>query len=317
MCHTLLLLYGMPGAAYKLIRYNSVMRMRLAGPSPRRRTVSRHTPISWSTIPRWEDAADSYSDAPPPQPPKRKLRKRRIILIIAALVVLATGIQRTDNTPATPGSKPSSSAAGGFDKSKFSINDAASLWVVVNKRRPLEPKDYVPAIATPNVHLNQSAANENMHVASAMAPSLEKLFAGATANGLPLTLASGYRSYQSQVRVYGNEVDQYGQQNADTESARPGFSEHQTGLAADVAPIDNRCVLNVCFGDTREGQWVRDNAWRYGFIIRYPADKTAVTGYTYEPWHLRYVGEDLARELHDKGVSTLEEYFSTGSAPGY
>lgn len=92
-------------------------------------------------------------------------------------------------------------------------------------------------------------------------------------------------------------------------SARPGHSEHQTGLAVDlVTPASPDCDFEVCFAETPGGQWLAANAWRYGFIIRYQSGSD-ITGYSPEPWHLRYVGKSLAAELRRTGVATLEEFF--------
>ena len=99
-----------------------------------------------------------------------------------------------------------------------------------------------------------------------------------------------------------------GQAAADRYSARPGTSEHQTGLSFDVTAADGSCHLEVCFENTPEGLWVAENAHLFGFVIRYPEGKENITGYQYEPWHLRYVGPALAEQLHDTG-QTLEEFF--------
>ncbi|NYF09438.1 cytoskeletal protein RodZ [Leifsonia sp. AK011] len=131
--------------------------------------------------------------------------------------------------------------------------------------------------------------------------------AEAAAYGLGLYISSGFRSYDTQVAVYGNYVATLGQAGADRTSARPGHSEHQSGLAFDLNTIDH------AFADTAEGQYVRDNAHRFGLIIRYPPNKESITGYEWEPWHMRYVGVDLATKLYTSG-QTLEEYFGITSA---
>lgn len=115
--------------------------------------------------------------------------------------------------------------------------------------------------------------------------------------------ASGYRSYATQTAVYNNYASQYGQASADTFSARPGYSEHQTGLAMDFSPID------IAFAGTAQFSWLQANAYKYGFVLRYPEGKSDITGYTYEPWHWRYVGSDVATDMHDRGITTLEEYY--------
>jgi D-alanyl-D-alanine carboxypeptidase len=108
-----------------------------------------------------------------------------------------------------------------------------------------------------------------------------------------------------------------GQAEADRTSARPGYSEHQTGLAFDVEVSGGKCHLEKCLGETPDGKWVAANAYKYGFIVRYPEGKENVTGYDYEPWHLRYVGTDLASEMHTKSVQTLEEFFNISGGKNY
>lgn len=194
-----------------------------------------------------------------------------------------------------------------FDKNKYSIEDVKSNWVVVNKTRPLDPVNYAPddLVGVGGGQLLRKEA----------AAALETLIAGAKAEGLIINPLSGYRSYNTQVSVYNNEVRRYGQAVADTQSARPGTSEHQTGLAIDVG--GGGCGVEDCFGNTQHGKWVAANAYKYGFIIRYPGGKQDVTGYRYEPWHIRYVGIELSTELHKKGVQTLEEFFGLPPAPNY
>jgi len=137
----------------------------------------------------------------------------------------------------------------------------------------------------------------------------EELVLGAEEDGLTLTLQSGYRSYEKQEMVYNGWVDLYGQEEADKISAKPGTSEHQTGLAIDVAG-QNGCVLEECFIDTPEGKWLEENSYKYGFIIRYPKGKEEITGYSYEPWHIRYVGKEHAKNIFESNL-TLEEYLKS------
>lgn len=133
-----------------------------------------------------------------------------------------------------------------------------------------------------------------------------ELCAAAAADEMNIYLASGYRSYETQTELYNGYVDTYGKDIADTFSARPGFSEHQSGLAIDVNSIDDS------FADTPEAEWLAKNCMDYGFIIRYAEDKVDITGYKYEPWHIRYVGKELASELTKLGL-TLEEYLGVDS----
>ncbi|GMA30626.1 D-alanyl-D-alanine carboxypeptidase family protein [Litorihabitans aurantiacus] len=134
----------------------------------------------------------------------------------------------------------------------------------------------------------------------------ETMRAEAARSGLTLRIVSGYRSFSYQAGLYDRYVRQHGQAAADRFSARPGHSEHQTGLAMDVNSTSGS------FGSTPEGRWVRDNAHRFGFVVRYPEGKEHITGYMYEPWHLRHLGVDLATSLHTRGL-TLEEHLGITS----
>lgn len=130
---------------------------------------------------------------------------------------------------------------------------------------------------------------------------LQQLQAGAKAAGYSMPLLSGYRSYEYQASLYNSYVAQDGQALADTYSARPGHSEHQSGLAFDIGALDN------AYGNTPGGRWLNAHCADYGFILRYPAGKESITGYQYEPWHVRYVGSDIASQIMSQGI-TLEEY---------
>ncbi|MFF0902599.1 UNVERIFIED_CONTAM: M15 family metallopeptidase [Kocuria sp. CPCC 205316] len=211
---------------------------------------------------------------------------------------------------------PSAAVAAPAD---YDIDSAASVTVVVNKHRPLDPPSYVPdyLIRIQTEHLRTEAAKAYQRMAKA-----------AEADRVNLVAVSGYRSYAHQASLYDSYVAQYGQATADTIAARPGYSEHQLGLAMDVANADGTCALQDCFDETPVGAWVAEHAWEYGFIIRYPENEQDVTGYAYEPWHLRYVGTDLAEEMqaaaHDPhrkpgepDVDTMEEFFGLEPAPGY
>ena len=138
--------------------------------------------------------------------------------------------------------------------------------------------------------------------------SFEQMKSDALALGLNIWIQSGYRSYSAQEELYNSYVNRDGKIAADTYSARPGHSEHQTGLAFDLNSITDD------FQYTNEGIWVNENAYRYGFILRYPKGKEDITGYKYESWHLRYVGVELATKLYNNGDwITLEEYFQIKS----
>ncbi len=208
-------------------------------------------------------------------------------------------------------------AAQPFDKQALSHDDPASIWVVVNKLRPLQPKEFIPNdLVFPKIPLRQASSSE-MQLRSPAAIALEQMAAAAAKAGARLMIASGYRSYNLQISVYGSEVKRYGQSAADNESARPGFSEHQSGLAVDLEPVNRQCEIADCFATTTEGIWLGAHAQDYGFIQRYTTDKTAVTGYRAEAWHFRYVGTDLSSALKKEDITTLEEFFGLPAAPDY
>jgi len=257
----------------------------------------------------------------------RKLIRRKQTLVLIGgvlaivaicLVLLTPDTHAPADTPIQTGTSQSDQPQpAGFDKQQYSLTDPASIWVIVNKQHQINPADYAPQLAAPAVALKRNASASSMHVGAVMAPQLEALFAAAKKAGKPLRLSSGYRSYSYQTSVYASLVKAKGQAAAGRESARPGYSEHQTGLAADVSPLDGRCDLSQCFGATPEGKWLASNAYKYGFIIRYAKDKEAVTGYLYEPWHIRYVGQSLAAEMHRTGIETLEEFFGVKGGTAY
>ena len=124
--------------------------------------------------------------------------------------------------------------------------------------------------------------------------------------GLDIYISSGFRSYDDQDRIYNNYASYDGYEAADRYSARPGHSEHQTGQAFDLNTISES------FAYTAEGEWVKENCHKYGFIIRYPEGKEDITGYMYEPWHIRYIGIDKATEVYERGL-TLEEFLGIDS----
>lgn len=188
------------------------------------------------------------------------------------------------------------------------VTNAEADTVVVNKKRSL-PIGYVPGdLVEPEVPFSFEGPHEKRQMRKEAADALEKLFAGAQKDGIELRAVSGYRSYKRQVSIFNNNVKTKGQAYATQVSAVPGTSEHQTGLAIDVSSPSVGNALEQTFGASKEGEWLAKHAPEYGFIIRYMKGKEDVTGYVYEPWHIRYVGEDIAEDVTKQGL-TLEEYF--------
>lgn len=222
---------------------------------------------------------------------------------------------RTPTPSSTPSPTPTPTPTPTFDAGAQSINDPNSYWVVADKLRPLNPVDWEP----PDLVLVPVAYANEPYLRQAASDAVVAMFAAfsAESGGLQMQSQSAYRSYATQQDVYAGWVSSLGQAGADLTSARPGYSEHQTGLSIDVSASPSSCTLEQCFADTPQGQWLASEAWRFGFVVRYPNGKTDVTGYEYEPWHMRYVGTELATELHDTGVQTLEEFFGLPAAPDY
>lgn len=260
---------------------------------------------------------------------KRIRNKKKLLIIVAtAVIVLAiSGVfawtmsrnddgETTNNTDSTGvrdqpavthDETPDAPAPAAFDKSQYSLSEATSMWVVANKLRPLQPIEYAPSDLT--------GVGNGHRMRSEAAGAFVKMQSSANAAGHAITAQSSYRSYNTQVATYNRWVSELGKAEADRQSARPGHSEHQTGLAVDVG--GDGCNIEACFGDTPSGKWVAEHAHEYGFIIRYPDGKEHITGYLYEPWHLRYVGTALATEMKRTGVQTMEEFFGLPAAPNY
>lgn len=196
-----------------------------------------------------------------------------------------------------------------LDLGLHSTTDPASPWVIVNKPRPLVPQDYVP----------QGLVDVQGYLVSPLAaPDLVALLAAAAAEGVRLPIASAYRSAEYQAGVHAELVASHGQEAADRLSARPGHSEHQTGLAVDLrSATQPECDFEDCFAGTAEGVWLAAHAAEFGFILRYPPTAVDVTGYAPEGWHLRYVGRELAAEMARRGVATLEELFGVPGGAVY
>ena len=198
------------------------------------------------------------------------------------------------------------SAAYNYSKTIDTTPD--SLTVLVNKDFSL-PKDYVPAdLVIPDIPFSFTNYSEKKMMRMEAASALEKLFHAASEAGLKLYGVSGYRSYQRQLTIYNKNLAENGYERTSQYSAMAGYSEHQSGLAIDVSTISINNRLDVTFSGTPEGRWLAENCWKYGYIIRYPEGKSHITGYAYEPWHIRYVGVDLATKLTEDNL-TLEEYY--------
>ncbi|MGX1193553.1 M15 family metallopeptidase [Metabacillus sp. SLBN-84] len=192
---------------------------------------------------------------------------------------------------------------------KQTIANPENRMVLVNKEFSL-PADYEPAdLVSPNVPFSFGDAEvPQRYIRKEAAAALERLFAQAASEGVELFAVSGYRSYERQTGILNVEKERKGDTTALETVALPGQSEHQTGLAMDITSKSADMDITEKFGDTPEGKWVQANAHKFGFIIRYQKGKEEITKFSYEPWHLRYVGVKEATEIVENQL-TLEEYF--------
>ncbi|WP_309122403.1 M15 family metallopeptidase [Paenibacillus sp.] len=186
-------------------------------------------------------------------------------------------------------------------------DEAKAAILFVNKEHPLDAKYKPDDLVVPDVKFSFDGDNPKKQLQRVAAEALERLFAQAEEDGIELRAVSGYRSYATQKAIFERNASIKGEEEANRTSAYPGQSEHQTGLAMDVSAASVNYALEEVFGETVEGIWLAENAASHGFIIRYPKDKEDVTGYKYEPWHLRYVGVDIAEFVTEQGL-TLEEF---------
>ncbi|WP_244301122.1 M15 family metallopeptidase [Leucobacter insecticola] len=213
----------------------------------------------------------------------------------------------------TPTPSPTPPPEPSFDKAAHSLDDPMSIWVVSNKLRPLNPIEFEPN----DLVMPEGVGNQNgQPLREPAARAVEAMLAAAAEAGVPAGIISAYRGYELQQSLYTSYIARDGQAAADSYSARPGHSEHQTGLVVDLDD-GSGCALSECFGATGAGVWLAEHAAEFGFIVRYPPGKEGVTGFIPEPWHFRYVGPELAIEMRDTGVVTLEEFFGLPPAPDY
>lgn len=236
---------------------------------------------------------------------------------------LSAGIKETSTASKTNSPEPSQEAP---ESSKDSVgtedkadsngkNDAVkvvakpeSVTVLVNKQFAL-PEDYEPDdLVYPDVPFVFKEKIDKRMMREEAAKALEQMFAGAEEDDIYLSGVSAYRSHATQKSLFNRYVKKDGEEKARTYSAVPGHSEHETGLAIDVSGSDSKCAAENCFADSEEAKWLSEHAAEYGFIVRYPNGKESITGYQYEPWHLRYVGTKISKVIAEKSI-TLEEYF--------
>lgn len=220
---------------------------------------------------------------------KKQLRRSKTVRKITALVILVAIISICCFVKE-------------FKSVKMVNTDNYTYKTLLINRTHRVTKSFKPNnLVIPEIPIANEACQEERHVDNVIVNDLKDLFHAAYVDGYNLYLLSGYRLYETQDSLYESRVDSEGKRAADKFVAKAGQSEHESGLALDVTN-DRRS-----FVDSAEAMWLKDNAYKYGFIIRYPKGKEDITGYNYEAWHIRYVGKEAAQEIYQKGI-TLEEY---------
>ena len=209
-----------------------------------------------------------------------------------------------EETPEEP-SEPETTAKKATP-TKAAKADSVSSSAGGYKIETIDGVTYVDGVLVANKTYSLPASYCPGYLTTACDQAYDALKAGAAEAGYSLYISSGFRDYYTQEAIYNRYVANDGQAAADRYSARPGYSEHQTGLAIDLNGVSDS------FGDTATGKWVAAHCHEYGFILRYPKGKEAQTGYMYEPWHIRYVGKDVAKKIYDSGLC-LEEYYGITS----
>ena len=249
------------------------------------------------------------------------MRSKTLIAFFLAAVLVFTGCghkekpAQTDPEPVSQGEQAAEQPAEEAEepqlpKMETSLDDyplstpTDDILVLVNKTHPVT-RDYEADDLVTVEHCDPNVGTKDTKkMRKTAADAIETLIAGAKEDGYDIVMRTGYRSYDYQDYLFNSYASKYGEAEANTYSARPGQSEHQTGWCCDVGVIG---VALTDFDYRPEAQWIAENSWKYGFILRYPADKTDITGYIYESWHIRYVGKDVAQYIYENDL-TLEEY---------
>ena len=257
-------------------------------------------------------------------------RWRSIAIIVVLLVLTAGGCwwyasrqsqsQPVDQAPAQPNTPAEQQPSATKQPVTVNLPNAtpiparisdytadADLWKLVNKNTGYTTPTYAPNDLTlVTVPTMPGRGQDERSMRQIVMNDLSAMFAAAHTAGIDLHAGSGYRSYDTQSALFSRYSQQYGEAAASRFSARPGHSEHQSGLAVDLVGADGNCWVDECFKDTAAGIWLAKHAHEYGFILRYPEGKEDVTGLMYESWHFRYVGRELAGALRQSGL-TLDE----------
>lgn len=225
---------------------------------------------------------------------KLKLSKSKKIILSIIVLIFFVNLIKTWNLGESSQNRTTISISQIKDNNLILVNKTSAVG-----------EDYKPEnLVKPNITFLDSSTNEEKYLQKEAANALEELFQGAKNQDITLIGSSGYRSYQTQVNIYNKYLRIKGKEYTEKYVAKPGTSEHQTGLAMDVTN-----PTRYFDKTSKEAEWLADNAYKYGFILRYLEDKTDITGYNYEPWHIRYVGKEVAKIIYENN-ETLEEYLN-------
>ncbi|MGM9975242.1 MAG: M15 family metallopeptidase [Clostridiaceae bacterium] len=224
---------------------------------------------------------------------KKRSNKRRRLKVLAIIMILFSFLFIFKDEAIDRFFFYRAEAAGAYtDRGILLVNDS---YVLDKKYKP-------GSLRKVNIDFVGNISSEEKYLTEAAAEAVEEMFAKAQKEGIILVGSSGYRSYKSQKDIYLRDLAAKGEEYVSAYVAVPGSSEHQTGLAIDITN-----EASWMTGESTEARWLRDNCHLFGFILRYPEGKEHITGKSYEPWHLRYVGKEAAEEIYAQGI-TLEEY---------
>ena len=239
------------------------------------------------------------------------------IVVIGVVAILLVAIFVIGKNTINKNKQASKLNVKSFNKSQYSISNPNSVWVIVNKQRPISPLNFIPqTLIPPSVSLAKLPETSTITLQPIATQALSSMFLYAKQQKINLFLADGYKSYNYQQSLYDGYSLSKGTQYADDLAFRPGYNESQIGLTVDISNKNNSCYHQNCFDNTVEGKWLLANAYRFGFILRYPKNDEKYTGMTYEPWLFRYVGYSLSSELYTKN-QPLEQFFNLPSAISY
>lgn len=229
------------------------------------------------------------------------------MLCVSVLSGCGTGDAAAENTAGSDTSVQGTSADSQERINQLEADADNGLFILINKENHVDG-DYCPDDLAPIKYYAEDREAKWRFMRSEAADHFHEMVEAAGAEGIDFVMTTAYRAYGMQSALWENALSRYGSEEAaNAVVAKPGESEHQSGLGVDVSSAENNYQLTEAFGETEAGRWIVENGAEYGFIIRYPADKVDITGYDNEPWHLRYVGKTAAREITAQGLA-LEEY---------